>query len=336
MTSNIILASTTSSSTNVFDMILKYSDVLANASLVLVGVILVIVYYVRTKMFSNTSKVEKLDVTKVKILPAKDLVTISDVSNNMYIEDTQNVYTGVIETTGIPYSTLSGREKDNVNSGYIGFLNAINFRFSKHIISRKIDIEKTESIYQLPLTRSIEKLEDINMQIESLEKKLKNDSIDLNDEKSLKKLYKNRKLEEENIKYLQHQINYLEVSTSNIHGSTKSVYYSASGELDEEALKGLSPNEVIEAYEANVFDRITAMSNSLAGIGVKSNRLNDIELLDLARTHYKPYSSGVFKTKHLLNNSSVEDDYVLNKELFTKILLNAALMRGEQKSDQIS
>ena len=72
---------------------------------------------------------------------------------------------------------------------------------------------------------------------------------------------------------------------------------------------------------------MVAMSNSLSSVGVKCNMLNDLELLDLARTHYKPFSSTVYKTTHLIKETSVENDYVLNKEVFAKIKLHEALRK---------
>lgn len=325
---NLTMATAASSGNNLANTLDFYSTLASLGSVILPALVIGGVIFVKKKLFSNTSKVVDVDVTSLKQLPSTDIVGIDEIANGMFINNGQVVYTGVIETTGIAYNTLSNSEKDGINSGYVGFLNAINFPFSKHIMSKKIDIENTENIYKAAYDRTIKTLDEISDSIIEIEKKMSiNGTLRMDEQNQLDKLVKRARILEQDKEYLLTQIQYLDNVTTNIQGSTKTVYYSASGQLDDEAVKGLSDDMVIEAYGHNVTDRMVAMSNSLSSVGVKCNLLNDMELLDLARTHYKPFSSIVYKTTHLINETAAEKDYVLNKEIFAKIKLHEALSK---------
>ncbi len=315
---------------NFFEFINKYQDWLGIGSLLVVGLIIFAVHYVRTSLFSNTSKVKELDLSKVEQIPSQDLIGIDDIGHNMFIDSYTGTHTSVIETVGIPYKTISEQEKDGVNSGYINFLNAINFPFSKHIVSRKIDIETTEDIYMKAYKRNEKNLDELETQALILKKQLENLSADDELHKQYNRIIDRIILLKKSLIYLEAQINYVESTTSSIAGSTKSVYYSTSADLDAEALKGLEPSEEIFAYENNVRDRIVAMINSLGGVGVKATMLNDIELLDLARTHYKPHSSNIFKTKHLINQSNLDSDVSLNTEVYARFKIHEALEKAKE------
>jgi len=208
----------------------------------------------------------------------------------------------------------------------------MNFNFSKHIVSKKIDIEVTEEQYTTARQEKVIKLSELTNQLKILESQKENDDSDGELQYEIRKINRRILVLEQSIEYLDHQIAYLESTTSNIAGSTKSVYYSASANLDVEALKGLKPSEEVEAYEKNVKDRMQAMASSLSGTGVKSTMLTDIELLDLARTHYKPYISTVFKTKHLMNEVNLETDINLNKGIFAKMKVHEVYKREMQKN----
>lgn len=325
---NVVMTVQTSSG-GFLDWIVKYQDLVGIIGLFIPVIVIGTVFYIRTRMFSNTSKVVETNATDVSLKPSVNLVGIDEISNNMFINNYEDIYTGVIETTGIPYRTLSESEKDGVNSGYVGFLNTVNFPFSKHIISKKIDVELTENIYKVAYDKKIESLEIVKNELIPLVKIINDTEVPQdNDLKRYNSLLDKKRILEKDIEYLIVQMAYLDSTTTSIQGSTKAVYYSASGNLDEEALKGLSDEAILEAYENNVKDRLSAMSNSLANVGVKAKILNDIELLDLARLHYKPYTSNVFKTKHLLNETGVESSYSLSKEIFAKVKLHEALSKG--------
>jgi len=325
---NLTIATAAASGNNLANSLDLYSTLASIASVVGPALIIGGVFFLKKKLFSNTSKVVEVDVTTVKQLPSTDIVGVDDISNRMFINDGQVVYTGVIETTGIAYSTLSNSEQDGINSGYVGFLNAINFPFSKHIMSKRIDIENTDNIYKDSYDLIIKTLDELSESINEIEKKISASGTLTTDEQyQLDKLVKRARILERDKTYILTQIQYLESVTTNIQGSTKKVYYSASGQLDDEAVKGLSDEMIIEAYGNNVADRMVAMSNSLSSVGVKCNMLNDLELLDLARTHYKPFSSTIYKTSHLINETTAEKDYVLNKEIFAKIKLHEALSK---------
>lgn len=312
-----------------FDWILEYQDLIGIIGFLIPIIVLFSVYYVKNKLFSNTSKVVETNATEVAQKPSIDLVGIDEISNNMYINNYQDIYTGVIETTGIPFRTLSEAEKDGVNGAYVGFLNTVNFPFSKHVMSKKIDIETTEDIYKKAYDRSVANLENVKNELMPLAKAINESASPTeNDLKRYNWLLGKLKICEKDYEYMIVQMSYLESTTTSIQGSTKTTYYSASGKLDEEALKGLSDDEILESYENNVSDRMSAMRNSLANIGVKSKPLNDIELLDLARSHYKPFTSNIYKTKHLLNETGVESNFSLNKEIFAKVKLQEALSKG--------
>lgn len=313
------------------NFIVEYEQLIGIVGLFIPIIVVLSVFYIRNKMFSNTSKVVKTNANEVDQKSSIELVGIDEITNNMFISSAQDVYSGVIETTGIPYRTFSESEKDGVNAGYIGFLNTINFPFSKHIMSRKIDIENTDNIYKEAYKNRLEEIERQKTNLMPIEKAIsKLDKPSEEDIKKYNKLVSKIKMLESDLNYILVQMNYLDSVTSSIQGSTKSSYYVASGYLDEEAIKGLSDEAVLEAYENNVSDRLSAMSNSLANVGVKSNKLKDVELLDLARTHYKPYTSTVYKTKHILNETGVESDFSLNKEIFARVKIHEALLKGAE------
>ncbi|MBI9013835.1 MAG: hypothetical protein JEZ08_16495 [Clostridiales bacterium] len=327
MINTISLLATASNGGGWMEFINQYSDYLGLASLLLVGLIVFIIYYIKENLFSNTSKVTEMDLNTVKTAPSQDLINIDDIGQNMFISHETGTHTGVLETTGIPYRILSEQEKDGVNSGYIGFLNAMNFSFSKHIMSRKIDIEKTENIYSDAYNQKKDQLERYIERSGVIEKRLSDVSEDDLLHEEYAKLQKEILLHEKHLVYLEAQMDYLDTTTSRISGSTKSVYYATSAELDAEALKGLEPTEEVYAYANNVGDKTIAMMNSLANIGVKSKVLDDVELLDLARTHYKPSTSNKFKTKHLVNESNIDADTLLNIEIYGRIKLLEALKK---------
>lgn len=313
------------------NFIVEYEQLIGIVGLFIPIVVVLTVFYVRNKVFSNTSKVVKTNANELDQKNSVELVGIDEISNNMFISSSQEIYSGVIETTGIPYRTFSEAEKDGVNAGYIGFLNTINFPFSKHIMSRKIDIENTDNIYKEAYKSKLAEIERQKTNLMPLEKAIsKSDNPGEDEIRKYNKVVSKIKMLESDLNYILVQMSYLDSVTSTIQGTTKSSYYVASGYLDEEALKGLSDEAVLEAYENNVSDRLSAMSNSLSNVGVKSNKLKDVELLDLARTHYKPYTSTVYKTKHILNETGIESNFSLNKEIFARVKIHEALQKGAE------
>ncbi len=314
---------------NTINLVNKYSNILTLVAVLIPVLVFATFKTFKDKLLSNTSKVEEVDSSVIEQLPATDLIEIDNIEHEMFIDSYSELYTSVLDTKGIPFSTLSYNEKMSVNRGYITFLNSVNFNFSKHIMSRKIDIEATENIYM----KSVDKLKEKHESLlnEYLEIK---EYIEKTDDKSfivkLNKTAKKIKLVENDLIYMADQVKYLEQTTSNIQGTSKSVYYSVSAELDEEAKKGLSEDELIHAYKSNVKDKANAMSNSLRSIGVESKILQDIELLDLARTHYKPFTSSVFKTKHLVEKTSLEKDHNTNLSLYSRIkIVENSMKEGE-------
>jgi hypothetical protein len=316
----------------IIDWILNYADYVPYIVIVIIGLILYSVYYVKNKFFSNTSKLEKVNVRNLEQVPVTELIGIDEIRNGMYISEESNTYTGVIETDGIPFQTLPEYDRTAINSGYINFLSMINFPFSKHIISKPIDIEITDTIYANAFKRIETSLENFSSDLLSAEKEYEHKPSDEITQK-IKRLKRKVNILLRDKEYTLEQIQYLKHTTSNIQGSSKSVYYTASASLDDEALKGLTPEQEIVAYEHNINDRLSAMISSLSNIGVKADKLNDVELLDLARTHYKPFSSSVYKTKHLLNETGVESDYSLNTEIFAKVRLHEMNKKEDAKHE---
>lgn len=281
----------------------NYANLVSYGALLIPILGLALFMYFRNKMFSNSSPVAEVD-GKETLLPSTELVGISSVDEDMYMDSDIELYTGVLETRGVAYTTFNEDEKDQLNGAYINFLRAINFPFSKLIVSRKIDIEGTEKQYldaydrvaqQLTLTQEILEKDPENKEALDREKLLTND-----------------------LRYLSEQLGYLEAVANKTQGTTKKVFYAVSGELDAEAVKGLSESEEVKAYAVNVNDRLSAMNNSLQGCGVRSKKLVNEELIDLARLYYKPFSSHCYKSKHLLKNVEVGAKYVFYKDTYIK------------------
>lgn len=317
---------------NWLDFFIQYSNIIGFATLLIPITVFISVHYIRNKLFTNTSKVNKIDVRTLEQKASQELVGIDEITLGMYINHDSQTHSGVISTTGIPYPILPEAEKNSVNAGYISFLSSINFRFSKHIMSRKIDIEATERIYAAPLEKKNAEIESMAARINQLTTKLNSSSLSDREAAELNRITVQKRKLERDIEYIKVQQEYLETVTSNIQGTSKFVYYATSAELDSEALKGLSEEQEYQSYADNLSDRLNAMSNSLRAIGVTSERLRDVELLDLARAHYKPMTANAFKTKDMLKEAGIETDYHLDPEIYARIKVHLALQKaGEER-----
>lgn len=291
-------------------MIEKYSTIISLITILLPALIIGVIVYVRKNLFSNNSKTT--EATEETEQECSSGFIDFYAQEGMYVSFDHAKFTGVVSTEGVPYPTYSEDEKNAFNAAYVNFLRTINFPFSKSIISKKIDIERTEKIYQKPLLKLKTELEEV---LEDIQTKGETD-----DKK--KRLFKIHR----DISYLEEQMNYLDTVSSAIQGTTKVITYSASGELDDEALKTLETDkDKIMAYKDVTSDRMNVIEKSLKACGVKTQRLDDIQLLDLARLHYKPYTSTVYKTHQLLEN--VTPHMSVNREIMAKVRLADARLK---------
>lgn len=309
------------------EFFIKYSNFIGFATLLIPIGVFAATYYVRNKLFTNSSKVRKVDARTLEQKASQDIIGIDEITMNMFINHDSQTHSGVIATTGIPYPILPEAEKNAVNAGYISFLSSINFPFSKHIMSRKIDIDATEKIYAAPLDKKYAEIDFLSVQISNLLGKQNSHGLSEREENELKRNQIRKNKLDRDIEYIKVQQEYLEQVTSNIQGTSKFVYYATSASLDAEALKGSTEEQEYRLYADNLSDRLHAMSNSLSSIGVVADRLRDVELLDLARTHYKPMTSSIYKTKDIIKESGVESDYYLNPDIYARIKVHTALSK---------
>jgi len=289
---------------------------------------LILVWQFKDKIFNNTSKYKKVagDTNRA---PSSDLVGIDEIREGLFIIDDTDVYTGTIESDGVPYYGLTSDERDSLNAKYVNMLNVVNFGFSKHIMSKRKDKEKTEKIYYDQLERKQTAHNEVILKLQNLKANASNYHEE-DYQKELKRLKRRDDMLKRDIDDIKEQIHYMQIVSTSIESSSKRIYYSTSGELDSEALKGLDGDSITKEYSINVTDRLNVISNSLKGMGIRSERLDDIVLYDLARSHYKPSTSNVFKTHHLMEEANTGEETLTNVEIFARVKVNEALKKAEE------
>ena len=88
---------------------------------------------------------DEVEATKAKKSMFK-FMEFDGVEDNMIVQDGGKRYLMVIECKGVNYDLLSEVEKNGVEQGFIGFLNALKFEVQLYVQTRRLNLTSAKAV----------------------------------------------------------------------------------------------------------------------------------------------------------------------------------------------
>ncbi len=262
----------------------------------------------------NTNKVkdDELDAARAKksLFKFMEFDTIED---NMIVQDGGKRYLMVLECKGVNYDLLSDVEKNGIEQGFIGFLNALKFEVQLYVQTRKVNLAQSTMKYR-------ERLRAIEMDMREEEQKYQNLLRNPNatkDEivKSQKEVAKKRNLYE----YGRDIIENTEQMSEDVDLTTKEYYIVVPYYTDEITSAGeYDKREIGKMAFSELYTRAQSLVGSLTECDVRGKVLTSKELIELLFISYNREQHDTYDFDEYIDNSGFDSFYSVAPDVLDK------------------
>lgn len=287
--------------------------------IIIVVIILAVVLVVMTmkekkeKDTQTTKKVEdEADVARAKKSMFK-FMEFDGIEDNMIVQDGGKRYLMVLECKGVNYDLLSEVEKNGVEQGFIGFLNALKFEVQLYVQTRKVNLAQSTMKYR-------ERLRAIEMDMREEEQKYENLLRSPNatkDEilKSQKEVAKKRNLYE----YGRDIIENTEQMSEDVDLTTKEYYIVVPYYTDEITSAGdYDKREIGKMAFSELYTRAQSLVGALTECDVRAKVLTSKELIELLFISYNREQHDTYDFDEYIENSGYDSFYSVAPDVLEK------------------
>lgn len=287
--------------------------------IIIVVIILAVVLVIMTmkekkeKVSQNTKKVDdEIDTVRAKKSMFK-FMEFDNIEDNMIVQDGGKRYLMVLECKGVNYDLLSDVEKNGVEQGFIGFLNALKFEVQLYVQTRKVNLAQSTMRYR-------ERLRTIEMDMREEEQKYQNLLRSPNatkDEiiKSQKEVAKKRNLYE----YGRDIIENTEQMSEDIDLTTKEYYIVVPYYTDEILSAGeYDKREIGKMAFSELYTRAQSLVGALTECDVRAKVLTSKELIELLFISYNREQHDTYDFDEYIDNSGYDSFYSVAPDVLEK------------------
>ena len=267
----------------------------------------------QTKDGQNTKKVDdELDAARAKKSMFK-FMEFDGIEDNMIVQDGGKRYLMVLECKGVNYDLLSEVEKNGVEQGFIGFLNALKFEVQLYIQTRKVNLAQSTMKYR-------ERLRAIEMDMREEEQKYQNLLRSPNatkDEiiKSQKEVAKKKNLFE----YGRDIIENTEQMSEDADLTTKEYYIVVPYYTDEITSAGeYDKREIGKMAFSELYTRAQSLVGALTECDVRARVLTSKELIELLFISYNREQHDTYDFEEYIENSGYDSFYSVAPDVLDK------------------
>lgn len=281
---------------------------------ILASVLLFITMKEKKEKQTNTNKQrdEELDTARAKKSMFK-FMEFDTIEDNMIVQDGGKRYLMVLECKGVNYDLLSDVEKNGVEQGFIGFLNALKFEVQLYVQTRKVNLAQSTMKYR-------ERLRTIEMDMREEEQKYQNLLRSPNvtrDEilKSQKEVAKKRNLFE----YGRDIIENTEQMSEDVDLTTKEYYIVVPYYTDEITSAGeYDKREIGKMAFSELYTRAQSLVSSLTECDVRGKVLTSKELIELLFISYNREQHDTYDFEEYIDNSGFDSFYSVAPDVLEK------------------
>ncbi len=292
--------------------------------LAVVGIIIVIIILAMVLLYismkekrekqtsTNKQKDEELDTARAKKSMFK-FMEFDTIEDNMIVQDGGKRYLMVLECKGVNYDLLSDVEKNGVEQGFIGFLNALKFEVQLYVQTRKVNLAQSTMKYR-------ERLRSIEMDMREEEQKYQNLLRSPNatrDEilKAQKEVAKKRNLFE----YGRDIIENTEQMSEDADLTTKEYYIVVPYYTDEITSAGeYDKREIGKMAFSELYTRAQSLVSSLTECDVRGKVLTSKELIELLFISYNREQHDTYDFDEYIENSGFDSFYSVTQDVLEK------------------
>ena len=261
---------------------------------------------------TNKQKDEELDTARAKKSMFK-FMEFDTIEDNMIVQDGGKRYLMVLECKGVNYDLLSDVEKNGVEQGFIGFLNALKFEVQLYVQTRKVNLAQSTMKYR-------ERLRSIEMDMREEEQKYQNLLRSPNatrDEilKAQKEVAKKRNLFE----YGRDIIENTEQMSEDADLTTKEYYIVVPYYTDEITSAGeYDKREIGKMAFSELYTRAQSLVSSLTECDVRGKVLTSKELIELLFISYNREQHDTYDFDEYIENSGFDSFYSVTQDVLEK------------------
>ena len=287
--------------------------------IIIVVIILAVVLVVMTmkekkeKDTQTTKKVEdEADVARAKKSMFK-FMEFDGIEDNMIVQDGGKRYLMVLECKGVNYDLLSEVEKNGVEQGFIGFLNALKFEVQLYVQTRKVNLAQSTMKYR-------ERLRAIEMDMREEEQKYENLLRSPNATKdeilrAQKEVAKKRNLDE----YGRDIIENTEQMSEDVDLTTKEYYIVVPYYTDEITSAGdYDKREIGKMAFSELYTRAQSLVGALTECDVRAKVLTSKELIELLFISYNREQHDTYDFDEYIENSGYDSFYSVAPDVLEK------------------
>ncbi len=286
---------------------------------VIVSILLAVLFFMKMKEKNQAEDANKnkkvddeIDATRAKksIFKFMEFDTIED---NMIVQDGGKRYLMVIECKGVNYDLLSNVEKNGIEQGFIGFLNALKFEVQLYVQTRKVNLAQSTMKYR-------ERLKAIEMDMIEEDQKYQNllrSNTATRDEilKELKEVTKKKNLYE----YGKDVIENTEQMSADSDLTTKEYYIVVPYYTDEITSAGdYDKREIGSMAFSELYTRAQSLVNALTECDVRGRILSSKELIELLFISYNREQHDTYDFEEYISNSGYDSFYSVSPDVLEK------------------
>ena len=255
---------------------------------------------------------DEVEATKAKKSMFK-FMEFDSVEDNMIVQDGRKRYLMVIECKGVNYDLLSEVEKNGVEQGFIGFLNALKFEVQLYVQTRKVNLAQSTMKYR-------ERLKVLEMDMREEEAKYQNllrDKAATRDEilKGLKEVTKKKNLYE----YGRDIIENTEQMSEDSDLTTKEYYIVVPYYTDEITSAGeYDKREIGSMAFSELYTRAQSLVGALTECDVRGKILTSKELIELLFISYNREQHDTYDFDEYMDNSGYDSFYSVAPDVLEK------------------
>lgn len=255
---------------------------------------------------------DEVEATKAKKSMFK-FMEFDGVEDNMIVQDGGKRYLMVIECKGVNYDLLSEVEKNGVEQGFIGFLNALKFEVQLYVQTRKVNLAQSTMKYR-------ERLKVLEMDMREEEAKYQNllrDKTATRDEilKGLKEVTKKKNLYE----YGRDIIENTEQMSEDSDLTTKEYYIIVPYYTDEITSAGeYDKREIGSMAFSELYTRAQSLVGALTECDVRGKILTSKELIELLFISYNREQHDTYDFDEYMDNSGYDSFYSVAPDVLEK------------------
>lgn len=279
---------------------------------------LILFLWIRKKSTAEDDSTED-DVEGVRLEDATEMVPFDDVCDDMIVDDGGKRFTAVLMCPGVEFYAMSMDEQVSIQNGFVAFLHSQRMNFTIRQAPENINLDNSLIRYE----KALEKNQNILMQISALIEKTNAQKQEIVASGNVPdpamdqwiRFYKNQfDAYRFRIRHMEDEMAFMKSKTvPGIHNEKPTVTIAYSWYASE--TDGSSVEQTYEKAKSELEKAGRTMINALMNAGVRARRADTVEILDLFRKQFAPYSANIYNVRDIFNDSSWNDDVVRTDSL---------------------